>query len=158
MLGQIFGHVHTFEGWVGSQGCCEEMNVLWLSYTVEQVDWPFHNFTEHRPYAVLEPHGEPVTCTPSISLISSSIIYRWTIYKKVYIHSKIDGGPQFSAHFHWNRWETGYLSNENVSALMHLLLPASNRNHAQQICLCNHQPRDLQPLKWKQTDRREVIK
>ena len=31
---------------------------------------------------VLEPHGQPVTGTPSISLISNIITYRWNIYEK----------------------------------------------------------------------------
>ena len=41
---------------------------------------------------------------------------------------------------------------ENAPALTHLPLPASNSNHAQQICLCNLDLVIFQPLEWKQTD------
>ena len=65
---------------------------------------------------VLDLPGESVTGTPSISLISNFIIYRWTMYVHWGLKDTIWGPglkrATISAHFQWNRWRTCYLFNK----------------------------------------------
>ena len=62
------------------------------------------------PPSVLVLPDEPVTGTPSISLISNFIIYRWTIYiKSIFILRLMESHLWFKFVV-WNRWKSLYRS------------------------------------------------